>query len=229
MFGESLASNPSCVVAIGAHPDDVVISVGGILAQLADNGHQVVILTLSSGELGGNPELREAEEREAARRLGASVEFGRLSDAEIGLRETVGVIDTIVARYRPGIVLVHSPEDTHQDHIVAAEAASVSCRNVPTLLSYESPSSRFFQPTMILDVTDTWARKLHAIEAHASQLTSRRLLAWVDAVARYRSWPRHVGGFCEGLRLCHADALPQIRTRLSQATGHRLTAVANAS
>ena len=202
------------VLAIGAHPDDVVISVGGLLAQLADAGHTVVILTLTSGELGGNPALRESEEKEAARRLGATIEFGRLCDGEIALRRTVKVIDQLVARYRPAIALVHSAQDTHQDHITAAEAANVSCRNIPTLLAYESPSSRHFQPTMTLDVTEMWERKLHAIQAHASQLTTRGLMAWVDAVGRFRAWPRHVGGFCESLQLCHAVTLPSFGSML---------------
>lgn len=203
----------SCVLAIGAHPDDVVISVGGTLAQLADAGHPVVILTLSSGEAGGVAAHRESEELEAARQIGAQVEFGRLPDSEITMRPAIRVIDRALARYQPDIVLVHSAQDTHQDHIVASEAANVSCRRVPTLLGYESPSSQFFQPTMVMDVTDVWDRKLQAARAHASQVASGRLLAWIDAVGRYRAWPRHVGGFCEGLRVCHAEALPLLSAR----------------
>jgi LmbE family N-acetylglucosaminyl deacetylase len=225
MFGEAQTFHPSSVLAIGAHPDDVVISIGGVLVQLRNAGYRVVILTLTSGEMGGNPAHRENEEHDAARRLGAIVEFGRLPDGGMALRPTIEIIDQHIARYQPGIVFVHSREDTHQDHVIASAAANISCREVPTLLNYESPSSQFFQPSTVIDVTNVWEQKLYAVEAHVSQIASRSLMTWIDAVARYRAWPRHVGGFCEGLRVCHAEALPTfsvspLSRQLSRADAH---------
>ena len=41
------------VLAVGAHPDDVEIGVGGILLRHAAQGHEVTVLTLSGGEQGG--------------------------------------------------------------------------------------------------------------------------------------------------------------------------------
>ena len=215
MFPKRKVPDQRCVLAIGAHPDDVVISVGGVLAQLSNFGLRVVILTLSSGERGGDPALRESEEQEAARRLGATAEFGRLPDGDIAVQPAIQIIDDVVARYCPATVFGHSAQDTHQDHIVAARATSVSCRKVPTLLSFEGPSSKAFEPTVVLDVTDAWEQKLLAVQAHASQLIRRRLMDWVDAVARYRSWPTNVGGVSEGLQLVRAGVLPAVWSALS--------------
>ncbi len=61
------------VVAVGAHPDDVEIAVGGTLAQLALQGYRVGIVDLTNGEpTPGSPgvDTRLAEAREAARILG---------------------------------------------------------------------------------------------------------------------------------------------------------------
>ena len=56
------------VLAVGAHPDDVEIGVGGILASHRASGDQVVILTLSRGGRGGSPEDRQHESLAAADR-----------------------------------------------------------------------------------------------------------------------------------------------------------------
>ena len=38
------------VIAVGAHPDDVEIAVGGLLARLVQQGHRVGIVDLTDGE-----------------------------------------------------------------------------------------------------------------------------------------------------------------------------------
>jgi LmbE family N-acetylglucosaminyl deacetylase len=207
MRNEKLYPDGGHVLAIGAHPDDVILGVGGLLAKLSRAGCRVVALSLTSGGLSGDAALREAEEQEAMRRLGAAVEFARFPDGSIPIQGAIEAIDQVVRKYKPIMALAHSKDDTHQDHIITWEAAVVSCRRVPTLLAYESPSSVGFQPTVTLNVTDTWECKLHALAAYVSQISDKPLLSWVDAVARYRAWPRHVGAFCEGLRMCHSDSL----------------------
>ncbi len=61
------------VVAVGAHPDDVEIAVGGTLARLSQQGYRVGIIDLTNGEpTPGSPgvDVRLAESREAAKILG---------------------------------------------------------------------------------------------------------------------------------------------------------------
>ncbi len=178
------------------------------MAQLAARGHKVVVLTLTSGDLAGAPAEREAEEIEAMRRLGAEAVFARLPDGFVSPRAAITAIDEAVDRYAPGIVLAHSAGDTHQDHVATFNAARVSCRRVATFMTYESPSSLGFEPTTTIDVSDAWERKSHALAAYTSQIQTRQLMAWVDSIGRFRAWPRHVGAFCESLRLCHSRALP---------------------
>ena len=54
------------VLAVGAHPDDVEIGVGATLASHRAVGDTVVILTLSSGAIGGDVQLRRHEALAAA-------------------------------------------------------------------------------------------------------------------------------------------------------------------
>ena len=49
------------VLAVGAHPDDVEIGIGGILLRHVAQGHRVVLLTLTGGEAGGVAVDRAAE------------------------------------------------------------------------------------------------------------------------------------------------------------------------
>jgi LmbE family N-acetylglucosaminyl deacetylase len=61
------------VIAVGAHPDDVEIAVGGTLARLVQQGYRVGIIDLTNGEPTPGSEgvdIRLAESREAARILG---------------------------------------------------------------------------------------------------------------------------------------------------------------
>src|SRR5215218_10663163 len=86
-----------------AHPDDAEFSSAGTIARLTRDGKNVVIVQVTSGDKGtANAEIpptqltatREAEESEAARRLGVSeVLFLRCTDGELepnlALREKV--------------------------------------------------------------------------------------------------------------------------------------------
>ena len=67
---------PLDVIAVGAHPDDVEIAVGGILARLVQQGHRVGICDLTNGEPtpgSPGPATRLAEAAEAARILGVQM------------------------------------------------------------------------------------------------------------------------------------------------------------
>ncbi|MBD5634110.1 MAG: PIG-L family deacetylase [Candidatus Eremiobacteraeota bacterium] len=193
------------VLAVGAHPDDVVLGIGGALVQLADSGYDVPVLSLTSGELGGQAPEREVEDTEAVRRLGATAIFGRLEDGNVTQRDAIRLISECVRQLAPAMVFAHDPKDTHQDHVNAGRAATVACRTAANLFFYEGPSSVAFEPTTCINVDDVWLRKLHALDAYRSQMDARELMGWVTSVSQFRAWPRHVGGRCESLRVGHAE------------------------
>lgn len=64
------------VIAVGAHPDDVEIGVGGTLAKLVEQGYKVGIIDLTDGEPtpeSPGPDVRLAEAQAAAKVLGVQV------------------------------------------------------------------------------------------------------------------------------------------------------------
>ena len=82
------------VLAIGAHPDDVEIGVGGTLAAHAAAGDPVVILTLCRGARGGQADDRQNESLAAAELIGARPFLEDLEDTRIPISDpTVGIIE----------------------------------------------------------------------------------------------------------------------------------------
>lgn len=184
------------VLAVGAHPDDVEIGVGGILASHRANGDQVVILTLSRGAKGGSPDDRQHESLRSAELLGARLFLEDLVDTEItNTGPTVQIIERVVREINPSIVYTHSIHDRHQDHRATHEATVVATRAVGTVACFQSPSSTVdFRPTRFVSIDGFTEKKLELLACFQSQADIRSYLEpdFVLATARY--WSRYGGG-----------------------------------
>ncbi|HVE67454.1 MAG TPA: PIG-L family deacetylase, partial [Solirubrobacteraceae bacterium] len=142
------------VLAIGAHPDDVEIGVGGTLLRHAAAGDRIILLLMTDGEAGGNKRQRVAEAEHAAEYLNATLVRTGLPDTFLSeARRAVLVMEDVVAHYHPTVVYVHSCHDSHQDHRGTYNAAVVAAREVPEVYCYQSPSSTVeFAPNRFTDV-----------------------------------------------------------------------------
>ncbi len=174
------------VLAFGAHPDDVELACGGLLAGLARRGHAVGICHLTRGENGtrGSAEIRQAEARRAAEALGVQwVEHLDCGDGALrtGSDEEEAVIE-VVRRTRPRLVLAPPPRDRHPDHERAHALVLDACfyaglaKRAPSLGAAHRPATLFwymlhqtFEPVMLLDVSADWHRKVAALKAYESQ------------------------------------------------------------
>ncbi|MBI1312345.1 LmbE family protein [bacterium] len=101
---------PLDVIAVGAHPDDVEIAIGGTIASLAQQGYRVGIVDLTDGEPtpgSPGPHVRLEEAQTAAEILGAAVRITldlpnrKLFD---GFEARVKLAK-VFRRYRPRLVL----------------------------------------------------------------------------------------------------------------------------
>jgi N-acetylglucosamine malate deacetylase 1 len=180
------------IAAFFAHPDDAELVAGGTLAREAARGRRVALVDLTRGESGsrGTPETRAAEAAEAARILGVGhreslgLPDGRLTDSA----EQRDAIVAAVRRLRPRVVILPHEEQRHPDHAAAGRlvyAASflAGLRNHrpdlgeafrPNKLLYALAASETFDtvPTLVVDITATWDKKLAAVLAFKSQFTS---------------------------------------------------------
>lgn len=180
------------VLAIGAHPDDVEIGIGGTLAAHAAAGDPVAILTLSRGGRGGTADDRQHESIASAELLGARLFLEDLEDTRIGGdATTVGIIERVIADVAPSIVYTHSKNDRHQDHRAVHEATMVASRRVDGVACYQSPSTTIdFRPSRFVSIDGFIDTKLALLACFGSQTAIREYLEpdFVLATARY--WSR---------------------------------------
>lgn len=198
------AARTQTVLAIGAHPDDVELGIGGTLAAHRSAGDQVTILTLSRGARGGDTGDRQEESLAAAELIGARLFLEDLEDTRISESDpTVSIIERVVAQVQPTIVYTHSKNDRHQDHRAVHRAAVVATRNVPTVACFQSPSATVdFRPTRFVSIDGFTDTKLALLAAFGSQSGIRAYMQddFVLSTARY--WSRYGGGtYCEPLEV----------------------------
>ncbi len=109
------------LVAFGAHPDDIEFACGGVIAAETGAGRRAHLIVCSRGESGtnGTPRQRTAEAEEAAKQLGATLEWIELDgDAHLEIKPAHALkLAQILRRLRPGTVLAPSVvENQHPDH-----------------------------------------------------------------------------------------------------------------
>ncbi|MBS1766041.1 MAG: bacillithiol biosynthesis deacetylase BshB1 [Acidobacteria bacterium] len=172
------------VLALGAHPDDVEVHVGGLLARCVDRGLEAAILDLTAGDLGtrGTPETRRAEATEAARILGVERHILTFPDGRFSEDEPYRLkLMAELRRLRPGVLILPAPDDRHPDHRRAhrlgREAAYYAglkhypCEGEPwrpnavAWVGGEHPGV----PDLLFDVSAQWDRRMKAFDAFGSQ------------------------------------------------------------
>jgi LmbE family N-acetylglucosaminyl deacetylase len=191
---------PSVALAIGAHPDDVEFGCGGTLAKWSADGcvvHYVVCTDGSKGTWDADADTaalavrREAEQREAARRLAGDgageVRFLRAVDGE--LEATLAPrreIARAIRDLRPDVVLGHDPWKRYRLHPDHRAAGLLVCDAVVAArdphffadlgVPHHRPSHLLLweadEPDHVEDVSSSIERKLDALAAHESQFES---------------------------------------------------------
>lgn len=169
------------VLAIGAHPDDLEIGIGGTLAKLQRNGARVVMCVASIPK---DFEVRLEEAKRGAQILGCELRLlmgeGPKRIEDVKTCDLVGMLDGVIHEYQPAAVLTHSKSDFHNDHLLIYQACLPTQRLAYfDLFSYHPTNCRpvpiNFHPTAYVDISDTIDAKMHAITAHASQFGGRGL------------------------------------------------------
>ncbi len=177
------------VLAIGAHPDDCEISMGGTICVLKQRGYRVGICDLSSGEAGtyGSAEIRRQELQKASELLDLDVRVTLdLPDGHIRNSEEnrLKVID-VIRQHRPEIVfgfradLLRHPDHYYAGILVKECVFLAGLEKIQTTHAPHRPSSLIYftelllrdQADFVVDITDVWEKKIDAIRAYSSQVT----------------------------------------------------------
>jgi bacillithiol biosynthesis deacetylase BshB1 len=180
-------TNSVDILAFGAHPDDVEIGVGGILAKHAAAGFSIAICNLTHAELSSNGtvEIRRMEAKQAARILGVRklINLGLPDRGLRGDREEVLKITQVIRQLRPKIVLSPYFEDRHPDHVMTSrmvkeavfDAAVRKIRTPGDEAPHRVPQVYHYfindihPADVIVDISDFYEIKINAILAYRSQ------------------------------------------------------------
>jgi len=183
------------LLAIGPHPDDIEIGIGGIVAKHVALGVRVGLCDLTAGEMGSNGTIDERlAEAEAARVvLGAAWRVNlRVPDRAIGsdaghARSVASLIRTA----KPKVVAIPYWSDRHPDHAAASHLLTegvfnAGLRRYPAEGEAWKPESICYYfindaatPSFVVDVSDQYDTKRRALACHVSQFRPSRS----DAVA----------------------------------------------
>jgi LmbE family N-acetylglucosaminyl deacetylase len=161
------------VLAIGAHPDDLELACGATLAKLVDAGHEVRGLIMSTGEIGGDKNLRPIEAERGASFIGLSrltvLDFPDTA-LETVSNEMVQAMEVAIKEFEPDVIFTHSVHDQHQDHYAVHQATLRAARAHHSILCFESPSvTRSFDPSVFVDVSRYVDVKVEAVLTHRNQ------------------------------------------------------------
>lgn len=212
------------ILAFGAHPDDVELAAAGTLIHHIRKGAKVAVVDLTSGELGtrGNAETRAAEAEQSRlimgvhSRMNLQLRDGFFENDEASLMKVVYAL----RHFRPRVVLANAIADRHPDHGRAAELVSRACflAGLPKIITLENEKEqaawrpeavyhyiqdRHINPDLVVDITDSFAQKMEAVKAFATQfyregddgpitpISSAEFLHFIEA--RARDFGRSIG------------------------------------
>ncbi|MFB4163392.1 bacillithiol biosynthesis deacetylase BshB1 [Alteribacillus sp. JSM 102045] len=178
------------ILAVGAHPDDVEIGMGGTLASHSQNGGHVYICNLTKGELSSNGtvEERQHEAEAAAAIMGVKKRF-QLDFSDRSLKcddsEYFHLI-TLIRELQPDVVFAPYYEDRHPDHgdcchLVKEAVFDAGIRKFPgSDLKPHKTSSLYYYfingfsvPDFFIDISHTQKTKEKALTSYQSQFIKR--------------------------------------------------------
>lgn len=195
---------------VAPHPDDAELAMGGTIAKMIANDWNIVVADLTDGEPTpfGSKEIRAKEAHKANAILGIKNRIcldmpNRCLESTLENRKKLA---EVIRLNRPDILFGPAIPDWHPDHKAAFELIEAACFEAkyhktdlagpshwtPKLWLYYSPHRQDFpKPSLIVDISDVWEKKLSAIKAYQSQLKNNTscstycLLERIEITARY--------------------------------------------
>jgi bacillithiol biosynthesis deacetylase BshB1 len=183
------------VLAVGAHPDDVEIAIGGTLLKMIDRGYSVMMCHATDGEPtpGGSRETRLEEARQAAAMMKAErVVLDMPNRYLLDTIENRVKIAGVIRKSRPKMLLCPYPGGNHPDHRKISEIVDAArfygklTKTDPEGKEWEdspwwTPAQFYYmglgihregvQPSFIVDTTDTFRRKMEVLSCYRSQFS----------------------------------------------------------
>lgn len=178
------------VLVFAAHPDDAELAMGGTIAKFGMHDLKVGIIDFTRGELGtrGSAEIRQKEAFQSAIILKVAIRDNLdIPDGDIEVnKENVTKIMMCIRKYKPKIIFAPFWNDRHPDHVQVSQIVkkamfSSGLEKIKTFDKerkqeahrpkklYYYMQTYTFDPTFIVDISETFSEKMKAVNAYASQ------------------------------------------------------------
>jgi LmbE family N-acetylglucosaminyl deacetylase len=161
------------LLVIGAHPDDIELMAGGLIARMTAGKNEVYSMVISDGGRNGDVQVRYRELKRAARILNIKdVRTCGVEDGNVPHNlDTVSMVEDYIDEVDPAIIITHTDQDTHQDHKSVCHITLSAARFKPiSILLGETPSSYFNENLIYFDITGVINTKIKALRAYNSQI-----------------------------------------------------------
>ncbi len=161
------------ILFVGAHPDDIELGCGALLANLAGRA-ELLCVTLSDNQK--NPALQHLVEEHYRSMgiLGIPADQVRLAQFETrnfprDRQEILEYLYELGREHHPDLVFVHTRADMHQDHAVVTMEAMRAFRGT-TVLGFDVLRSSYgFFPDFLVEVREEDVeRKVEALAAYTT-------------------------------------------------------------
>lgn len=195
------------ILIFAPHNDDEVLGAGGTLSKFANQGNDVFVCEVTSGENKVIVDKIKSEALKAHAIIGVKQTFfldlpvvaiNQVPVSEINekMLEIVKIVD-------PEIAFIPHKGDIHTDHVEVAKSAMVALRpvsapNLKTIYAYETLSEtewnipsveNVFIPNVWSDISNYLDIKLQAMNCYQTQIKEfphPRSLEAIEALAKYR-------------------------------------------
>lgn len=164
------------ILALGAHYDDCVFGIPGILLQAIEKNHRVVVLSLIGDYTNWPPTKGRSEELKEtsvslAHYLGIEMRFLNYASGRFHLNEESKLaVAKVVAEVQPDIAFMLWHHDRHPDHEAASAISKAALKLAGRILDDDKvkvPSQIYlydngpghtigFEPNTFVDVSTTW-------------------------------------------------------------------------
>lgn len=162
------------ILAIGAHPDDLEFSCFGFLAKQRNEGSNIHIFIVSPDSLSdGNKMYDRINESNRSFNLipGSNLRFRYKNNISYDDYQSLSDdIRDMVIKNHIDLVLVHSKDDSMQEHRLLHDITVTALRRLPvSIFLYRSPSTYQFIPKVFIDISKEYDLKVEAIKMHNTQ------------------------------------------------------------
>lgn len=198
------------ILVVVAHSDDQMLGPGGTLAKYAAEGKEIYTIIFSYGEL-SHPhfkreviqELRIEESKKADRFIGGKgVAFLGLSEGKFQEEFKPKSLEKTLLKLKPTKIFTHAEDENHPDHVAVHKLVMEVYDKLHSQGKLDSDVYvfdiwRVFQtkkrkhPRMVVDISNTFEKKIKAISYFRSQKVALIVLKWSVYVKAFFIGLRH--------------------------------------